>query len=59
MGKNVKILLKKEQIQLKKSLKIIGRRLIISNSKKMKTLLNASKERQIVPAGSLKKGRTI
>ena len=43
---------------LKKSLKIIGRKLIISNSNKIQPLLNASKEWQNVPAGSLKT-RTI
>ena len=43
---------------LNKSLKIIGRKLIISNFKKMRPLLNASKEWQTVPAGSFK-ARTI
>ena len=38
---------------LKIILKIIGRKFIISNSSKMKPLLNASKAWQTVPAGSL------
>ena len=45
-------------VTLKKSLKIIERKLIISNSNKMQPLLNASKVWQAIPAGSLKNWET-
>ena len=52
--KNVKTFLKGEQIQLLyrkvyKKITIIGRKLIISNSNKMQSLLNATKALQTVP----------
>ena len=39
---------------LKKSLKTIGRKLIISNSNKIQPLLNTSKAWWTIPAGSLR-----
>lgn len=39
-----------------KGLKIVGRKLIISNSNIMKPPLNASKVRGTAPVGALKKG---
>lgn len=39
-----------------KGLKIVGRKLIISNSDIMKPPLNASKVRETAPVGALKKG---
>ena len=57
--KNVKILFKKtsklkDPPSLKKSLKIIERKLVISNSNKRKPPLTTPKERQAVVALSLK-----
>ena len=46
---------KEIQILLKKIVKNKGRKLIISNSNKMKPLINALKMQQTIPTGSLKK----
>ena len=45
----------KDPAPLKKSLENIEKKLIISNSSKMKPQLNVSKARQAIPAGFLKK----
>ena len=62
--KNVKTFLKGEQIQLLyrkvyKKITIIGRKLIISNSNKMQSLLNATKALQTFPGWFLGKARVI
>ena len=41
-------------VSLKKSLKIIGRKLVVSNSNKMQSPLIALKARKTIPAGSVK-----